>query len=73
MTKMGVNFPLSGFPTFPFSLNYLPFHLVPMLIFDACLFPPVTYIIYLSSVTILGWRTKGSVESVTLWQNQFAL
>lgn len=37
-----------------------------MLIFNVCLFPPVTYIIYLNSITILGWRTKGSVESVTL-------
>lgn len=68
-----MNFPLSGFPTFAFSLNYFPCHLVLMLMFNVCLFPPVTYIIYLNSITILGWRTKGSVESVTLWQNQFAL
>lgn len=66
MTKMAVNFPLTGFPTFAFSLNYLPFHLVPMLVFNAYLFPPVTCIIYLSSVTILAWRIKSSVESVTL-------
>lgn len=37
-----------------------------MLVFNAYLFPPVTCIIYLSSVTILAWRTKSSVESVTL-------
>lgn len=54
MTKMGVNFPLIGFPTFAFSLNYLPGHLVSMLIFNSHLFPPVTYVIYLSYVAILG-------------------
>lgn len=66
MKKMGVKFPLAWFPTFAFSLTYFLCNLVLMFIFNAYVFPPVTYIICLNSVTILGWRTEGSVESLTV-------